>query len=120
MVAWDWALVWEGSGRQGGVVRGRKIGRSGMLLALGVLGSYRREESGRNFAIQNNGESFQRRTTTVSLRRFLAHATARIHDGAGACRRVQWSRIVRTVGEDWVHKYMAERAPLYYRSPEKR
>ena len=42
-----------------------------------------------------------------------------IHGVAGARRRVHLSRIVRSVEEQHLEEYLADRAPLFYRSPDK-
>lgn len=55
----------------------------------------------------------------MSLTRFLACGRVGIHVGAGARRCVHLSRIVRSVKEQHLEEYLADRAPLFYRSPDK-
>ena len=55
----------------------------------------------------------------MSISRFLACGRVEIHKGAAARRRVYLSRIVRSVEEHSLEKYIADCAPLFYRSPDK-
>ena len=55
----------------------------------------------------------------MSLTRFLACGRVEIHNGARARRCVHLSRIVRSVEEGHLEQYLADRAPLFYRSPDK-
>ena len=55
----------------------------------------------------------------MSLTRFLACGRVRIHDATGARRRVHLSSIVRHAEEQCLEEYLADRAPMFYRSPEK-
>ena len=53
----------------------------------------------------------------MSLETFIVSARARIHEGAEAKRFVHLSRIAHAVEEHQLAEYMADRAPLFYRSP---
>ena len=54
----------------------------------------------------------------MSLNRFIAQGRVSIHDGAQARRQIYLSRIVRSMDGDRLDDLMADRVPLYYRSPE--
>ena len=54
----------------------------------------------------------------MSLAPFLVSARAQIHDGDEAQRFVYLSRLARSVGEQRLEDFMADRAPLFYRSPD--
>ena len=54
----------------------------------------------------------------MSLDRFVAQGRVRIHDGPNAHRRVYVSRILGSVDAQQLDSFMAERAPLFYRSPD--
>ena len=60
-----------------------------------------------------------KRIATMSITRFLVCGQVQIHDGEGARRRVYLSRIVRSVKGNRLEEYIADRAPLFYRSPDK-
>ena len=54
----------------------------------------------------------------MSLAPFLVSTRARIHDGPQAQRFVHLSRLARAVGTRRLEDFMADRAPLFYRSPD--
>ena len=55
----------------------------------------------------------------MSLTSFLVCARARIHDDENAQRSVHLSRLIRAADDLQLEELMADRAPLFYRSPEK-
>lgn len=54
----------------------------------------------------------------MSLAPFLLSARARIHETDGAQRQVYMSRVLRRAGDLRLEELLADRAPLFYRSPE--
>ena len=54
----------------------------------------------------------------MSLERFLVTARARIHSGEETQRYVHFSKVARAVGEQRLEDLMADRSPLFYRSPD--
>lgn len=54
----------------------------------------------------------------MSFAPFLVSARARIHDGANSQRLVHLSRLTRSGGGRRLEEFMADRAPLFYRSPD--
>ena len=58
------------------------------------------------------------RTTEMSLTPFLVSARAQIHNGRSARRMVRFSRLANTSQSGCLHDLMADKAPLFYRSPD--